>query len=328
MSVAEQFSVIICTYTEERWNWLAGAVHSVQTQSMRPLEVIVVVDHNRPLLRRISAELSGVTAVANDHARGLSGARNTGLRLARASIVAFLDDDAVASADWLAQLATAYRDPVVAGVGGMIEPIWETCRPRWFPPEFDWVVGCTYRGMPATASPVRNLLGCNMSFRRDIFNGIGGFRTGLGRVGADPLGCEETDFCIRLKFADPGRVLLYQPRARVLQHVPRGRASFKYFVSRCFAEGVSKALISRLVGFDDGLASERAHIRRVLPTGIVHGVRDAALHRDLHGLARAGAIAAGLGTAAAGYTRGLLNRGRDDSYPYPNWSLESIGSRA
>ena len=39
-------------------------------------------------------------------------------------------------------------------------------RPRWFPPEFDWVVGCSYTGLPETVAPVRNLIGAAMSFRR------------------------------------------------------------------------------------------------------------------------------------------------------------------
>ena len=52
-------------------------------------------------------------------------------------------------------------------------------RPRFFPAEFDWVVGCTYRGMPEEASVVRNLIGANMSFRRSALEAIGGCRDAL-----------------------------------------------------------------------------------------------------------------------------------------------------
>ena len=61
------------------------------------------------------------------------------------------------------------------------------------PREFNWVVGCTHRGMPSTTAPVRNLIGCNMSFRREVFSRIGGFRDQIGRVGARPSGCDETE---------------------------------------------------------------------------------------------------------------------------------------
>lgn len=60
----------------------------------------------------------------------------------------------------------AYDAPRVMGVGGSIVPRWESARPGWMPRKLDWVVGGTYRGMPATTAPVRNLIGCNMSFRR------------------------------------------------------------------------------------------------------------------------------------------------------------------
>ena len=81
--------------------------------------------------------------------RGISGARNSGIAAARGAIIAFLDDDAIAAPDWLEQLLAGYSSPNVLGVGGAIEPQWQGGRPRWFPPEFDWVVGCTYLGHAA-----------------------------------------------------------------------------------------------------------------------------------------------------------------------------------
>src|SRR5205085_69247 len=84
-------------------------------------------------------------------------------------------------------LLPAYANLEVIGVGGTVEPLWLHGRPPWFPPEFDWVVGCTYCGMPEVAGPVRNLIGCNMSFRREVFEGVGGFRSGIGRIGTYPL---------------------------------------------------------------------------------------------------------------------------------------------
>ena len=55
-------------------------------------------------------------------------------------------------------------------------PFWSANQPFWFPEEFNWVIGCTYRGMPTKNAPVRNLIGANMSVRKDVFTKVGGFR--------------------------------------------------------------------------------------------------------------------------------------------------------
>jgi hypothetical protein len=301
-------SVVICAYTEERWDDLAAAVESVRRQTAPPREVIVVVDHNPPLLDRVRHAFARVIANPNAGPRGLSGARNSGVAAATGAIVAFLDDDARAAPDWLERIVLAYRDPGVLGVGGASEPLWPGERPTWFPAEFDWVVGCTYRGMPEGTQQVRNLIGSNMSLRRDVLADLGGFTSGIGRVGARPVGCEETELCIRAAQRWPDTVLLYEPSARVSHRVPPGRATWAYFRSRCFSEGLSKALVSRLVGANDGLATERTYTLRTLPLGIAHGLADAVFRRDPGGLARAAAISAGLLTTTAGYLLGRLLR--------------------
>jgi glycosyltransferase involved in cell wall biosynthesis len=192
-------SVVVCAYTEKRWDDLVAAVRSALDQTRPPLEVILVSDHNPGLLERVRRELPEAAAVANDGTRGLSGARNTGVRMARGDVIAFLDDDALAAPDWLERLLQPYGDSRVVGVGGLIEPLWPGARPPVLPAEFDWVVGCSYEGLPTDTAPVRNLIGANMSLRRDVFGMVGGFRTDVGRVGTRPLGCEETELCIRIR---------------------------------------------------------------------------------------------------------------------------------
>jgi glucosyl-dolichyl phosphate glucuronosyltransferase len=296
-------SVVICAYADDRWPDLLAAVASVQAQVVPAREIIVVVDHNERLLDRVRTEISGIAAVANVEARGLSGARNSGVAAAASAIVAFLDDDATAAPDWLEQLAAAYDDPWVLGVGGAVEPAWAGGRPGWFPHEFDWVVGCTYRGMPKQTASVRNLIGANMSFRRCVLETIGGFRSGIGRIGALPVGCEETELCIRGRQRWPDGIWRFEPRARVVHTVPAHRARWEYFRSRCYAEGRSKALVARLVGAGDGLSSERSYTRRTLTTGIGRSLA-AATRGDLAGPARAAAIVGGFAVTASGYLTG------------------------
>lgn len=300
-------SVVICAHTMERWSETCAAVESVWAQSFQNTEIIVVVDHHPGLAAALADALAGVTVAENREERGLSGARNTGVSIAHGDVVAFLDDDAVADPDWLKFLADSYADPAVIGVGGQILPRWQKPRPSWFPGEFNWVVGCSYRGMPEPGLPVRNLLGANASFRRQAFDLAGGFRNGIGRsAGKRPLGCEETEFCIRLSQRSPGSVLLFDNRAVVRHLVPVDRCRFSYFRARCYAEGLSKAMVTARVGVSDGLAAERRYSTRTLPAGVAGAVGDL-LHGDWSGLGRAGAIIAGLAATGAGYAVGTAS---------------------
>ena len=304
-------SVIVCAYTEDRSDDVLAAIDSVQRQSLAARELIVVIDYNPALLELVRAARPDVTVVPNSGTKGLSGARNTGVEAARGAVVAFLDDDAAADPDWLARLLDGYLayghdSGRVLGVGGTIAPVWAEGRPGWFPEEFDWVIGCTYRGMATTTVPVRNLIGCNMSFRRDVFMAIGGFRNELGRLGTQLLSCEETELCIRARQRFPDGVLLHEPRASVAHRVPTGRTRWRYFRSRCYAEGRSKAIVTSAVGIDDGLRSERAYTLRTLPLGVMRGLVEALVGREPAGMARAGAIVAGLAITTAGYVVGQM----------------------
>jgi glycosyltransferase involved in cell wall biosynthesis len=308
METTPNVSVIICAYSEDRWNELVAAVDSVLCQTISLYEIILVIDHNARLVERAHRQFidSRVKIVQNTEMQGLSGSRNSGMAVARGEIFAFLDDDAVAAPDWLEQLVGVYCDTNVMGVGGAILPLWQDGRPVWFPEEFDWVVGCTYRGMPETPTAVRNLIGCNMSFHRSVYEMIGTFTHGIGRVGTRPVGCEETEYCIRASKNDPDKIFLYKPQARVSHHVPTKRANWRYFRSRCYAEGISKALVTQLVGATQGLASERTYVSRTLPIGVIREIGHSIRHMKIDGLQRAAAIIIGLATTTAGYTHGKL----------------------
>jgi GT2 family glycosyltransferase len=296
-------SVVICAYTEARWDDLVAGVRSVQLQDPPTPEVIVVIDHNEALLDRVRREIPGIEVTVNTGRRGLSGARNAGVAVATGDVVAFLDDDARAEPGWLSHLVETYRDGNVLGAGGSVAPSWDEERPPWFPPEFDWVVGCSYHGMPEARAPVRNFIGTNMSFRRDALVASGGFDAQLGRVGADASGCEETELCIRMAGQDGGR-LIYEPSARVTHQVPTARATWRYFSRRCYQEGRSKAVVARLVGQDRALASERSYLRGVIPHRLVQCLTPA--HRTDGGPTMAAAVVVGVAAAGLGYVTATL----------------------
>jgi glycosyltransferase involved in cell wall biosynthesis len=301
----ESATVAICVYTMDRWATLHSAIEAVQKQMASDDELIVVVDYNDSLLKRCVESLDGCTVIPNSHRRGLSGARNTALHAAHGSIIVFLDDDAVPLDGWLDALRAPYADELVYGVGGLTNPRWLHGQPRWFPEEFLWVIGCSHRGLPSRPQPVRNLIGANMSFRKVAFELAGGFVEEMGRIRNRPLGCEETEFSIRLTQAEPKAILLFDPSAEIEHHVTQQRGSLGYFARRCWAEGLSKAEVSRRVGRVSALSAERDYASRVLPKAIWRGLSDS-MKGDIWGVARSGAMVFGLVVTAAGYCVGTL----------------------
>ena len=297
--------MIVCAFTEDRWEDLSRAVDSLHQQTEQAKEIIVVIDHCPGLLHRARRDLMGVTVIPNSSGKGLSGGRNTGTLAASGDVIAFLDDDAAADPGWIAAISDCYQDPRVLGVGGLVKPAWDNGRPSWFPPELDWVVGCSYRGLTEVSAPVRNFIGANMSFRREVLDQLGGFSADLGRVGAIPLGCEETELCLRASQLHPEGVLLYEPAASVSHRVRAKRASWAYLRSRCYAEGLSKATVAKLAGSRRALASERAYMRSVIPRALVTALTGAARGQRA-GLATALALIGAVVITGTGYAVGRL----------------------
>lgn len=298
-------SVIICTYTTERWPLLKLAIGSVLGQR-GVNEVVLVVDHEPALIEMARHEWGErVRVIHNENGQGLSGARNSGITVASSEIVAFLDDDAQAMDGWIENMLSAYDDTRVIGCGAATIADIKGPPPGWWPHEFDWVIGCSYIGMPSRRSTVRNLMGGNMSLRRQDVLAAGGFAEGVGRTGADAAGCEETDLCIRLTSTSPEAQIIYDPSVHVSHVVSADRLTWRYFRKRCYAEGRSKARVARRVGSARALSSERAYATRVLPLGILRSLR-----REGGGPRRAAAIACGLAWTAAGYLRGRLGGDR------------------
>lgn len=291
-------SVIIPACSMNRWDSLREAVASVRAQTVQVLETVVVIDHHPGLMAKAAGELPGVTVIANAGIRGASGARNAGAAASRGEMLAFLDDDAIASPSWLESLLQHFKDPKVVGAGGRLEPVWKTRRPRWFPKEFDWAVGCSYMGMPESATMVRNVWSNTMAIRRQAFDAVGGFRDDFGKIGAWSRP-EDTDLCLRAAERDGG-TWIYEPDAIVGHQVPAERTTLSYFLRRCYYEGQGKATLASMNGISESTSTEWQYARYVLPNGIVRGLWETA-RGDVSGIARSFAIIAGTSFAIVGF---------------------------
>jgi glycosyltransferase involved in cell wall biosynthesis len=298
-------SVIICAYTLDRWDDLCAAVTSCHDQSRDADEVILVIDYNDALFARATEEFATTRVLANHETKGLSGARNTGVAASTGQVIVFLDDDAFGESTWLESITAPFDDPRVCGVGGWVVPEWERSAPQWFPETFYWVFGCSYSGLPADNAQIRNPIGANMALHRRVFDSVGGFSAGLGRIGNNSLGCEETELCIRYSAQVPDERFVLRRDAVVHHRVPSSRLTWHYFWTRCWAEGLSKAAVGSLVGSEHGLSAERAHAMRAMPREL-WATATMLRKEPRNSLLRAGYIVAGSLVALGGLLRGRV----------------------
>ncbi|GLY06353.1 MULTISPECIES: glycosyltransferase family 2 protein [Actinoplanes] len=289
-------TIVIPTYSEVRWEYLTRTLSSARAQTYTPEEIIVVVDHNPAMFARIQRELPGVTVLQNEYAQGVSGNRNTGAFHAKTPLIAFLDDDIVAETDWLERQIEPFTDPTVVGTGGAIEPAWEGPAPKWMPDEFLWAVGGSYAGMPTETAPIRNVWSANMIVRRDVFVAAEGFRVGFGKLG-DRNRPEDTDLCLRMSEVSGGH-WMYVPAAVIQHEVPTERASFRFFVKRCYAEGRGKVQMSGLHE-NDALGAERSYLWS-LPKAVLRHVGAGLTGKGADHFLRAGGVVAGVTAAGVG----------------------------
>ena len=300
---ASDATVVMATYDPRRWAIFASAVDNLLSGPGRPRRLVVCVDHNEELYERIQREWPQVTVVLNSGERGASCTRNTGAEHADTPFIVFLDDDISVREGWLPRLLAPFTDPGVVGTGGAVVAGWQSGRPGWFPEEFNWVVGASFRGMPTVLSPIRNVWSENMAVRTDVFRGVGGFRTDFGKVGqrSSP---EDTDLCIRMAASLPGSTWMYVPDAVAEHHVPASRASFSYYLRRNYLEGRGKVEMAHLLGRQEKLDDERGYLLRTLPAGVLTGLWTTLRHGNPSGLLTAGAIVAGVLAAGAGAASG------------------------
>lgn len=281
-------SVVICAYSSKRFDMTIDCIHSIFNNTYKNYEIILVVDGNKELKRKMDDKFKGIDniiIIGGEKNEGPSVARNTGVICTKGDIVAFIDDDAFATPDWLERIAkdfSEYHDILV--VGGKLLPVYENGSKK-LPEEILWIVGGTYKGHPDKKQLIRNVFTGNMAVRKYVFKDIifeipydnknNGFFSPIKQL-------EDTVFCIRVNDKKSGSVL-YDPDIVAYHHVPKERLSIKYIFDRTFSEGILKAKIGRINVKDNGkvLYHEYGYLGMVL-TSIIKNlctlkIRDAFL---------------------------------------------------
>ena len=183
---------------------------------------------------------------------GVSLARNAGAWAARTQFIAYIDDDAIPSADWveaiLESIAQPGRRPAL--IGGRILPKWEAPLPAWWPGSLRGVLSIIehegngeYR--TAAVPPGLEPYAANMVVHVLSLLAAGGFGATLGRYGSVLLSDEEVQLAWRLQ--DAGYSVRYDSRIMVHHQIQARRLDPAWLLSRLYWQGASTVLTRRLL---------------------------------------------------------------------------------
>jgi glycosyltransferase involved in cell wall biosynthesis len=247
-----QISAIICTHNRD--TYLGAAIDSLLAQDFAADFEVIVVDNNSSDRTREVVEQRACNPRLKyvfEPTTGLSVARNTGAKVASAEILAYLDDDAVASDRWLQVLYSAYEsNPKLAIAGGKVTLIWPPNiePPKWLSSGLAGNLGAYDLGdkIVYIEQPGLTPRGLNYSIRRSFLAEIGGFDPHLGRVGKNLLSNEElqmTEFALQ-----HGWQVAYLPEALVAHNVAPERINRSWFLNRGWWQGISECYRERLAG--------------------------------------------------------------------------------
>lgn len=218
-------SVVVCSHNGDRT--LDECLRSLEAIDYPDYEVILVDDGSTDNTRDIAKAFPEICTIHQSN-MGLSAARNTGLEAATGSIIAYTDSDCYADADWLSLLVHQLQRTGAAAVGG----------PNLTPK--DGRVPTLVSASPGQPTHVletdyiaEHIPGCNMAFRREALEDIGGFDPMFRKAGDD------VDVCWRLQ--EGGYWITYAPGAFVWHH---RRQDPKAYLRQQAGYGEAEALLS------------------------------------------------------------------------------------
>jgi glycosyltransferase involved in cell wall biosynthesis len=237
--------------TRNRCSALAQLLESL-TQLVTPRELsweLVIVDNGctdgTAVLLDAFADRLPIRRVFEPR-KGISRARNAGLRAARGEILAFTDDDCLPAPDWLSAIVQEFaRDPGLAGLGGRVE----LHDPRDFP-----ITIRTSRTRETLTSAYQLpglMVGCNMAFARWAVAAVGEFDITLGA--GTPVGsAEDTDYLYRALLL--GMRIEYVPEVLVAHNHGRRQIEEVGQLKRNYARGRGALLTKYILRADRAMA--------------------------------------------------------------------------
>ena len=197
---------------------------------------------------------------------GISNARNRGIREAKGDVIIFIDDDVELLPEFVIDYAAAYnRWPQATCIGGKVELKWVSPRPGWLTDSLIGLLGVTLCPDEERQyhSPAFHIIGCNMSFRREVFAELGGFDVSLGYSGTKLFGDEDNEMLRRIEAS--GGTIVHSHLPRLFHLIERDKLRRSYFRDRYFYQAITDAKrdLSRTDGSDGDLIRLRIKEREI-----------------------------------------------------------------
>ncbi len=226
-------SVLVCTYN--RCHLLLKTLNSIEDLAPGDgldRELVVVNnasdDRTREVVEEFAARSSLAVKYLFEGRIGKSYALNTGIEHCNGSIIAFTDDDAVVSPDWIDRVAAAFEESHAEIVFGRVNPLWETAQPTWFTHRHYGRFALLDYGQETFVvdDPRHAFHGVNVAIRREALNRLGGFRVDKGPRGLEGGIGEDTDLFERALAS--GIRIVYDPTIVVRHFIPSRRCTKNY----------------------------------------------------------------------------------------------------
>lgn len=236
-------SAVVCTHN--RLEYVKRAIESLTKQTLAPHQFEILLVDNASTDETAQWTAATKQRVENlvyifEPRLGLNNARNAGWRQAKSNIAAFLDDDAIADADWLEKIVEKFSqyESRIAALGGKIEPLWEESPPAWLERRY-WPSLSVLDLSPddKLLDQFHYFVGANMAIRTEALARVGGFHPLLDRQGRNLLSNGELHLKSLLEAA--GYQSYYCPAIKVCHLVPKERMSQTWFRERYYWQGIS-----------------------------------------------------------------------------------------
>ena len=244
-------SVVICTFNRASLVEKALVSLSAQTLAASRFEIILIDNNSTDDTARVFERFVRVNPALNAHyfvekQQGLSHARNRGYQAASGSIVAYLDDDALANPHWCAAIVKAFAQTSTLAAGGPIVPWYDTPPPAWWSDEFEVRTWGNASGFRTFAQAPNGFAGGNMAFRREVIAQYGGFDVNLGMKG-NQMGLAEETALFRQMWRDHPQKnwLWYETQMQIEHYTPPRNWQFDYRKQRALKSGQIEAQLQQ-----------------------------------------------------------------------------------
>lgn len=240
-------SLVICTYNRDKY--LPKVLESILNQTCLSSDYEIVLINNNCTdqtesicldFQKKHPEIEFNYVI--EYQQGLSYARNRGYKESKYDLIAYLDDDAFISKNYVENTILFFNNnPKTIALGGKIHLDYEVDIPTWSNKYVNSILGYFDKGNQVFQFTSKDYpRGSNMIFKKQILETVNGFNVTLGRTGKNMNGGEEKDIFKRIYLLK--HKVMYSPDIIVYHTVPAHRIEMSFIKKQAFGIGYSERI--------------------------------------------------------------------------------------